>query len=291
LPPTSIAKSLPVGKNAQTVFTGNGQKKRHEKSIVGAKPGYKFDDTPKAFARLMYRQQPNPTPDESDAKAAAAAAAATANKKRKRTQQDEQKAKAAALQVPKIQPGEKLRDFNARVDQTLPVTGLTRRGNKGLAPGEKVTRTKTEKRMHKMYEEWRKEDQRIKDKAEEAQELREEEEEERNATYGEDSGVPVLYGKKRQRMIGESKDEKDIWAVLKDKRDKPKGLHDVALAPPTFTVVPREKFKVKNGARADVADVPNAAGSLARREELGTERRNVIERYRAMMREGRSAAE
>jgi hypothetical protein len=253
LPPTAVAKALPVGKNAQTVFTSDGKKKRKTE-----KNAYKFDDTPKAFARLMYRQQ--------------------------RQEDIKQKQKGTTMEMPKIQPGEKLRDFNARVDQTLPVTGLARKGNQGLAPGEKVTRTKTEKRMHKMYDEWRKEDQRIKDKAEEEQEKREEEEEERNALYGEDSGVPTLYGKKRQRMIGESKDSDDIWAVLKTKRDKPKGLHDVAQAPPEFTVIPREKFKVKNGARADVADVPNAAGSLARREELGAERKNIIEQYRALMR-------
>ncbi|KAI4786518.1 hypothetical protein E4T44_13854 [Aureobasidium sp. EXF-8845] len=274
LPPTAVAKPLPVGKNAQTVFTSDGKKKRKTEKNV-----YKFDDTPKAFARLMYRAQPTSTPDESESKESK-----TANKKRKRQEdiKQKQKQKGTTMEMPKIQPGEKLRDFNARVDQTLPVTGLARKGNQGLAPGEKVTRTKTEKRMHKMYDEWRKEDQRIKDKAEEAQEKREEDEEERNALYGEDSGVPTVYGKKRQRMIGESKDSDDIWAVLKTKRDKPKGLHDVAQAPPQFTVVPREKFKVKNGARADVADVPNAAGSLARREELGAERRNIIERYRAM---------
>lgn len=224
----------------------------------------------------MQRQQPKSTPDEPESK--------TATKKRKRQEDIREKVKAATMEMPKIQPGEKIRDFNARVDQMLPVTGLARKGNQGLAPGEKVTRTKTEKRMHKMYDEWRKEDQRIKEKAEEEREKREEEEEERNALYGEDSGVPILYGKKRQRMIGESKDNDDIWAVLKTKREKPKGLHDVAQAPPEFTVIPREKFKVKNGARADVADVPNAAGSLARREELGAERKNIIEQYRALMR-------
>ncbi|KAI4743850.1 hypothetical protein E4T50_05746 [Aureobasidium sp. EXF-12298] len=272
LPPTAVAKALPVGKNAQTVFTSDGKKKRKTE-----KNAYKFDDTPKAFQRLMYRAQPKTEPDETES--------TTANKKRKRQEdiKQKQKQKGTTMEMPKIQPGEKLRDFNARVDQTLPVTGLARKGNQGLAPGEKVTRTKTEKRMHKMYDEWRKEDQRIKDKAEEEQEKREEEEEERNALYGEDSGVPTLHGKKRQRMIGESKDSDDIWAVLKTKRDKPKGLHDVAQAPPEFTVVPREKFKVKNGARADVADVPNAAGSLARREELGAERRNIIEAYRRLM--------
>ncbi|KAI5194949.1 hypothetical protein E4T39_08435 [Aureobasidium subglaciale] len=276
LPPTSVAKSLPVGKAAQTVFTSDGKKKKKTETSVAGKNAYKFNDTPKAFARLMQRQQPKEIPDESESK--------TASKKRKRQEDIKQKAKGKTMEMPKIQPGEKLRDFNARVDQTLPVTGLARKGNQGLAPGEKVSRTKTEKRMHKMYDEWRKEDQRIKDKAEEEQEKREEDEEERNALYGEDSGVPQLYGKKRQRMIGESKDEADIWAVLKTKRDKPKGLHDVAQAPPEFTVIPREKFKVKNGARADVADVPNAAGSLARREELGAERKNIIEQYRALMR-------
>ncbi|CAD0105971.1 unnamed protein product [Aureobasidium uvarum] len=270
---TRMADALPVGKNAQTVFTSDGKKKRKTE-----KNAYKFDDTPKAFARLMQRQQPKSTQDEIEGESK------TASKKRKRQEDIKQKVKGTTMEMPKIQPGEKLRDFNARVDQTLPVTGLARKGNQGLAPGEKVTRTKTEKRMHKMYDEWRKEDQRIKDKAEEEQEKREEEEEERNALYGEDSGVPTLYGKKRQRMIGESKDNDDIWAVLKTKRDKPKGLHDVAQAPPEFTVVPREKFKVKNGARADVADVPNAAGSLARREELGAERKNIIEQYRALMR-------
>ncbi|KAG9748085.1 hypothetical protein KCU73_g7184, partial [Aureobasidium melanogenum] len=240
LPPTAVAKALPVGKNAQTVFTSDARKKKKTE-----KNAYKFDDTPKAFARLMQRQQPKSTPDDGESK--------TATKKRKRQEDIKEKAKAKTMEMPKIQPGEKIRDFNARVDQMLPVTGLARKGNQGLAPGEKVTRTKTEKRMHKMYDEWRKEDQRIKDKAEEEREKREEEEEERNALYGEDSGVPILYGKKRQRMIGESKDDEDIWAVLKTKRDKPKGLHDVAQAPPEFTVIPREKFKVKNGARADVA--------------------------------------
>lgn len=269
---------MPVGKNAQSVFTADGKKKkRTEKSLTGNN-AYKYDDTPKAFARLMYRQQPKIPQDDSESK--------STNKKRKRVQKEQPAVKASTIELPKIQPGEKLRDFNARVDQSLPVAGLARRGNKGLAPGE-IKQTKTEKRLHKMYADWRREDARIKEKAEEEQELREEEEEERNALYGEDTSVPEFTGKKRQRMIGESKEDKDPWAVLKSKRDKPKGLHDVAQAPPEFNVVPRERFKVKNGARADVADVPNAAGSLAKREELGVERRNIIEQYRALM--GRSA--
>jgi hypothetical protein len=62
------------------------------------------------------------------------------------------------------------------------------------------------------------------------------------------------------------------------------GLNDVVQAPPTFTKVPKDKFKVR-GARVEVEDVPKASGSLRRREELGSVRRSVVEGYRAMMKE------
>lgn len=182
------------------------------------------------------------------------------------------------LEIPKIMPGERLADFNARVDQALPVIGLARKG-------VKERQTKTEKRMQKMYAEWRKEDERVKEKAEEREEDREEEEEESKALYGEESAFSTVNSKgKRKRMIGEERAAKDDpWAELKAKRDKPKGLHDVAKAPPEFKVIPKEKFKIRNGAKVEVSDVPNAAGSLKRREELGAERKSIIEQYRAIM--------
>lgn len=86
-------------------------------------------------------------------------------------------------------------------------------------------------------------------------------------------------------MIGETGDDDDPWAELKAKREAPKGLHDVAQAPPSLKKV-RQKFKVKDGAKVQVVDVPNAAGSLKRREELSDARKEVIERYRAMMGRG-----
>lgn len=257
---------------------------------------YAHDDTPKAFARLLQMQEQKKLPsglDNGDARA---------NKKRKRGQDEAAAGKAAkaakapapvvpksklqpVADIPKIMPGEKLRDYNARVDQALPIAGLAVKGkNKGL--GTKERQTKTEKRLHKMYADWRKEDERIKEKAEEEEELREEDEEEKKALYGEEATAIHEVGKKgkRRRMIGEQKDDKDDpWAVLKTKRDAPKGLHDVAQAPPEFTVKPKEKFKVKNNARVNVVDVPNSAGSLKRREELGAERKNIIEQYRALM--------
>jgi hypothetical protein len=60
------------------------------------------------------------------------------------------------------------------------------------------------------------------------------------------------------------------------------------LAPPSFLSIPREKFKVRRGG---VDDVPNASGSLRRREELGEVRRSVVEGYRAMMRAGKAEVE
>lgn len=217
-----------------------------------------------------------------------------ANKKRKLEEQDahngaaKQQTKADATAAAdhefaeqlKIQPGERLADFAARVNQTLPMAGLAR---KGASTGERVT--KTEKRMKKMYAEWRSADAKRKEKLEELQEQQEEEDDEKSTELGGQSVRFEFVGKKgkRQRMVGEVDDDEDPWAVLKTRREQPKGLHDVVQEPPTMKVIPKEKFKVRNGAKVEVANVPGASGSLARREELGEARREVIERYRAMM--------
>lgn len=189
----------------------------------------------------------------------------------------------------KIMPGEKLADFAARVNQALPLGGLTRKGK--YKEGPKERQTKTEKRLHKMYAEWREEEAKRKEKLEELQEKQEEEDEEKEAEYGgqrvdfPDSGRKA----KRKRMVGEVDDaDDDPWAVLKTRREAPKGLNDVVQAPPTLKVIPKEKFKVRNGAKVNVANVPGAAGSLRRREELGEARKEVIERYRAMMKSGKA---
>lgn len=195
----------------------------------------------------------------------------------------------AATEIPKILPGERLADFAARVNHALPVGGLARKGKVNVE-GLKERRTKTEKRMHKMYDEWRKEEARRKEQAEEQQELEEEAEEEKEAALGgQSTRIPDANAsskrQKRRKMIGETGDDDDPWAELKAKREAPRGLHDVAQAPPDLKRV-REKFKVKDGAKVRVVDVPNAAGSLKRREELSDARREVIERYRAMMGKG-----
>jgi hypothetical protein len=60
-------------------------------------------------------------------------------------------------------------------------------------------------------------------------------------------------------------------------------LHDVVHAPLTFSKVPREIFKVRNGAKVNVNNVPNAAGSLRKREELDEEGRTLIDTYWELM--------
>lgn len=294
LPPTQLAKPLPVGKHAQTVFTDDEEKRKRK---AKRKNAYKADDTPKSFARLMQFQSgkklanalDNGEPRSKKRKRETTTASTTPAKPPKPVQQ----APTKTMEMPKIQPGEKLSEFAARVDQALPVTGLTRKGKSDLGPKDR--QTKTEKRLHKMYAEWRKEDARRKELVEEAQEEAEEEDEDEggeNLRYEdkdaqEDAAERKGSKKRRKRMIGEQKDDDDDpWAELKSKRDEPKGLHDVAKAPPEFKTIPREKFKVRNGAVAQVADVPNAAGSLKRREELGATRRSVIEQYRAIMSRG-----
>lgn len=194
-------------------------------------------------------------------------------------------AESAQLEAPKILPGERLRDFAARVDHAFPVGSLTRKG-KVSVEGLKERQTKKERKLHKMYAAWREEDARRKEMLEEQQEEDEEEEAERsNALGGQSISFPTSNRKaKRQKKgVGAGEDDEDPWGELKAKRDQRRGLHDVVQAPPTFEALPKEKFKVRNGAKVDVSDVPTAAGSLKRREELSDTRREVIERYRGMM--------
>lgn len=255
----------------------------------GTQKDYKHDDTPRAFARVMQIQIGKKRPrsgldggqDRRSAKKQRKSADNAPN-----ALKEPSIAEPARSEMPKIQPGERLGDFAARVDHALPVGGLARKG-KVKVEGLKERQTKTEKRLHKMYASWREEDARRKEREEERIEQEEEAEEEREAELGGQSVRLPTSTKtgKRKRVIGEAagSDDEDPWAQLKLKCDMPKGLHDVVQAPPSFKAVPKEKFKVRNGAKADVVNVPTAAGSLKRREELSAARREVIERYRGMM--------
>ncbi|EME47448.1 hypothetical protein DOTSEDRAFT_146104 [Dothistroma septosporum NZE10] len=293
LAPSQVAKPLAAfGKSEKHAPKGQKAPESGRKRKRTGTRDDRQDDTPRAFARLMQlrdgRKQRSGLDDGESRKT---------KKKRKTgdTSQDEPDITQKTLPVDprtgeqlKILPGEKLADFAARVNQALPLGGLTRKGKH--KDGSKERQTMTEKRLHRMYAEWREEEAKRKEKLEELQEKQEEEDEEKQAEYGGQRIELPESGRKakRKRMVGEVDDaEDDPWAVLNTRREAPKGLNDVVQAPPTLKVIPKEKFKVRNGANVDVANVPGAAGSLKRREELGEARKEVIERYRAMMKSGR----
>ena len=277
---------MPAYKNAT-----NGEKKKQSKVLKqkrASEDGYKHDDTPRAFARMMQFQGSKKRPrsgldDGSESRKAKKARKleTTASE----STQDTAPQELTRPEMPKILPGERLGDFAARVDHALPVGGLARKG-KVKIEGVKERQTKTEKRMQKMYAAWREEEARRKEKEEERREQEEEAEDERDAAMGSQS-LKLTSGSrnaKRRKMIGEQVGEDDDpWAELQAKRERPKGLHDVVQAPPSFKAVPKEKFKVPNGAKVNVENIPSSAGSLKRREELSGARKEVIERYRAMM--------
>ncbi|KAK3632749.1 hypothetical protein LTR56_007146 [Elasticomyces elasticus] len=312
LPPTNLAKPLPafsggVPKDGKKTQLKRGQRKPQTNQSVKRKreaadvvagssnnssKGYKSDDTPRAFARLMAFQ--------STGKRVSGLDDGSGGRKAKKRKVAAAEAKGVVEvaapkpvvvkkvveeveELPKILPGERLADYSARVDRALPMSAtLARKGNVKVE-GVKERVTKTEKRLKKMYASWREEEARRIEKVEEAAEEEEEAEEERRAKYGENYRAAESAGGKRKRVIGEEVEEEDPWKVLEERREKRRGLHDVVTAPPTMKVVPRERFKVKEGARVEVQNVPGKAGSLKRREELGEARRDVIERYRAMM--------
>lgn len=275
LAPSIIAKPLPTYSNASRARPKQKNVKRRRTS--NDEDGYKHDDTPRAFARLMHLQstkkrQRSGLDDGEDRRAS--------KKKRKSPTSQENLNRVEELEAirkpeaPKILPGERLADFAARVDQALPVGGLKAKG-KVKIEGLKERQTKKEKKMHRMYAAWREEDAKRKEKLEEQKELEEDAEAEI------DGHADLFASNKRAKKRGRG-DEDDPWAELKAKREGRKGLNDVVQSPPNLKAVPKEKFKVKHGAKVDVENVPAAAGSLKKREELGQARREVIERYRAM---------
>ena len=184
--------------------------------------------------------------------------------------------------IPKIQPGERLQDYAARVDQALPVTGLLRKGQRIVSMRER--QTKHEKKLQKMVNTWKAEDAKRREREEEEQELAEEAADEESAMWEARPGDSAVAsrGRKGRKVQRRGSDDEDPWAQLKAKREAPKGVFDVAQAPPQFAKAPKD-FKIKNGAKVNVNDVPNAAGSLRRREQLSEARKDVIARYRQMM--------
>lgn len=194
-------------------------------------------------------------------------------------------AKESASEL-KIRPGEDLRSFSHRVDAALPVAGLTKKtvvkdGKDEV--GLKVWRTRKERNMHKLYDQWRAEERKIQDqREEEADEAigRELDEDPTGVAALARSELNEALSKRSRRKRGKVVDD-DPWAELKKKRAEAKvAVHDQAQAPPELNKGTSRQLKVEGGAVANVGNVPKSAGSLKRREELQEIRADVVDAYR-----------
>ncbi|KAF2273147.1 uncharacterized protein EI97DRAFT_436389 [Westerdykella ornata] len=296
LPPTQRAAPLPTGKGR----AANPRPKKRSKTSSNNNNDYGADDTPKAFARLMAFKTRGRGPkglDDGEPRGKKKAQkknnrAEEKHSNNNRATADSESQAVPQPAIPKILPGEKLSDFAQRVNAALPLTGIQKNRKKieGL-PDHRITRH--EKKLKKLQEGWRKEEARLREKEAEERELAEEEQDEIEAMWEDKTadlpagGKKKKRGKKGKKLVAGEVDikEEDPWEALKRNREQRKGLHDVVQAPPTFDRVPREIFKVRDGARVEVGNIPNSVGSLRKREELAAERLTLIDTYRKLMAE------
>jgi hypothetical protein len=297
-----------LGKNGKKLVNKNQAKE--QKQSVNKAPTHRSknvteDDTPRAFRHLMQYQQTGrrapsglETGERPNKRKRKATEDATASSK-KPTKAAEPQPKPAAkekTEMPKIMPGERLAEFAARVDREMPLSQMTKSVKTSDAKNkEQHKRTKHEKHLLRLQKGWREQEAKLRDKEQEEREEREDEMEVELRQWkeweieagGKKKKAAAAKKKKGKNTNGNASDsgddDPDPWAKLK-KRDeeRKKNPFEVAQAPPQL-VKPREIFKVRGGAKVDVANVPAAVGSLRRREELAGERRNIVEEYRKLM--------
>lgn len=302
LPPTTIAKPLLVLKtsNANEAKKSNPiESSRHVRKK--SRTLKREDDTPRAFTRLMNFQDVWKQPNGLDN--------GPASKKRKCSNThnldqslDHKNDGIPSSSIPKILPSERLSEFSARVNAAIPVAGLAKKSkrNSEILAGER--QTKMEKRMQKMYAEWREAEAKRKEQlAEEDDELEMERDEVGKESSRFSASTKTKRKSKRKRRKGsmmndgaEDPDDDDPWSHITAKRKETPiasaspgglvGLHDVVLGPPKLTKLPKEKMREKTGQNA----LKKAAIiGLKRQTELEEARIQVVEGYRRMMSERR----
>ncbi|KAE8352853.1 hypothetical protein BDV28DRAFT_119447 [Aspergillus coremiiformis] len=315
LPPSMIAKSLPVhdpnSKNFKNSKNKNSKKNAQDKpqdKLQARRKSTLEDDTPKAFRRLMqFQTQGKKAPLKSEAgeskkrkRGVDTTDKSTSNMRKKPAPAvvTDQTTDVESQSMPKILPGEKLSDFAARVDREMPIAGMKRSGKPASSDTPKVLGehrvTKHEKHLLRLQRQWREEETEILEREAAEREAREAELEDQLDLWKEwEVEAGKAKAKKKgagaRKKAGQGNEDPDPWAKLKNKErlNKPSNPFDTAEAPPQLTK-PREIFKVRGGAKVDVANVPNAVGSLRRREELASERKNIVEEYRRLMAERRN---
>ena len=272
LPPTTHALPLSVVKASITKTGALKHKAPYKNEVV--------DDTPRAFARLMAYQTTGRKPpcglDDGP----------PPSKKRKRQNDstvDPTNGETITPALPKIHPSEHLADFSARVNASLPVSGLITRSK---AYGTQERKTKLERRMQRMQKEWRELEARRKERRDEERDEKavdeDDEEIESRASKGKEK-------RKRRKQLTEDDggDEGDPWAKIAASRQRNVnansglvGLHDVVQAPPKLPLKIKQKLEAPK----------SVTGGLRRQGELEEGRRSIVEGYRRMMNEKRKEA-
>ncbi len=270
LPPTSRARTLTVHQKSEGIFDTSKSKKIHRehKKANKKKPNSFEDDTPKSFARLMAFQQAgrrlpsgldNGTTSSKKSKSKSKTNAVSDSKP---TAESTTTTTTSEPKKPlQILPGERLSEFAARVDQSLPLTSVPRHQTRmNKIPGlEKVKTplTKHNKRLARLQSEWRNtEAKRRAAREEQDDELADQREEDGLLWLGAgiDRDKPVGTKKKRPKRSGND-DDADPWKQLEKKRReegelRQKNLQDVVLAPPVLKSV-KNIFKVKSDGNGD----------------------------------------
>lgn len=273
LPPSQLAYPLPTTKQSATQ-TKSLKRKSH-------------DDTPRAFSRLLgpYRPPRSGLDDgirpPKKRRTGALVGTIDAEASLHPTHPE------PTTEAPTRQHNESLSSFAARVDAALPLSGIQKKSGtlKGLDKGRQ---TRTERKMQKMYKQWREEDKRMKEEAEEvANGAVDNDDEEVVKAMGvvESSSRRKSKKRKGKQAVGanRSSDDEDPWAGITAKRKEAEGaggligLHDVVQAPPRFTKAPKERVAFKMG-----------QGGLKRQAELSEARQTVVKGYRQMMKERRA---
>lgn len=213
------ARPLPVTKRNGITSGKQIAKKRPRSSTKG-------NDTPRAFRRLM---------------------AVAGGKKIRSGLDDGDTGKTSTQDADvlseklQIRPGENLGAFASRVDAALPVSGLAKKttikdGKDEL--GLKVFRTRKERKMHKLYDQWREEERKIQQKKDdELEEIAERDLEDdaagilTSAAFQDEKNQGIRRkGKKRRKQVDE-----DPWLVLKKLRaEKKPRIHEASLPPIKF---------------------------------------------------------
>ena len=239
------------------------------------KQSYLFDDSPKAFKKLMHLSP------QINGKTRSTQNDSSINNKLKSSYRSNSNPDEAQLQ---IRGGEKLSDFGARVDQALPIADLVRKSNKRSKDYHRSQEVSIKETPHSVRHVRNHKGMQEKTHSAAADHSKIVQKTESRIA---DDKIPVntSFAKRGRLRPGSDVDhDKDPWGVLEAKRNKPLSLHDIAKSPPELQTLRRAKKMSKLGLVGSRANV-----SPRKREDLENARKATIKNYRRMMAERRNS--